>query len=292
MGERGFSIKADLHKTAWENESFPKVCESCLGENPYVRMMRETHGAACKVCSRPYTVFRWKPGKKARYKRTEICQLCAQMKNVCQTCVLDLQYGLPVEVRDAFLSTENNTNSSSVPMSDANQEWAIQVHAQKARVEAENLEMIEAAGKGGGGLTLAASSSSSSSTYGKAASNKSLIKMARMEPYYQRNLPHLCSFFARGECNRGDECPYLHEMPKSKKDPLAKQNIKDRFRGRNDPVAKKILSRHYHEKTAPTPTVPTIETTYEEEHYDQGMVYYDSEEEKPAAEQEEKKSSS
>ena len=29
-----------------------------------------------------------------------------------------------------------------------------------------------------------------------------LKRMARMEPRYERNLPKLCSFFARGECDR------------------------------------------------------------------------------------------
>jgi pre-mRNA-splicing factor RBM22/SLT11 len=33
-----------------------------------------------------------------------------------------------------------------------------------------------------------------------------------------------------------------HEMPTDKKDPLAKQNIRDRFFGNNDPVANKILN--------------------------------------------------
>jgi hypothetical protein len=34
----------------------------------------------------------------ARYKKTELCHTCARIKNVCQTCVLDLQFGLPVQV--------------------------------------------------------------------------------------------------------------------------------------------------------------------------------------------------
>ena len=41
-----------------------------------------------------------------------------------------------------------------------------------------------------------------------AAGKLLLQKMARTTPYYRRNLPHICSFFAKGECKRGDECPY------------------------------------------------------------------------------------
>ena len=53
----------------------------------------------------------------------------------------------------------------------------------------------------------------------------------------------LCSFFARGECNRGSSCPFRHEMPRDRNDPFSKQNTKDRFYGTNDPVANKILGR-------------------------------------------------
>jgi len=28
-----------------------------------------------------------------RYKKTEICQTCAKLKNACQTCILDLENG-------------------------------------------------------------------------------------------------------------------------------------------------------------------------------------------------------
>jgi len=31
----------------------------------------------------------------------------------------------------------------------------------------------------------------------------------------------------KGECKRGEECPYRHEKPTDPDDPLADQNIKD-----------------------------------------------------------------
>ena len=35
-----------------------------------------------------------------------------------------------------------------------------------------------------------------------------LMKLARTTPYYKRNRPHICSFWVKGECKRGEECPY------------------------------------------------------------------------------------
>lgn len=69
-----------------------------------------------------------------------------------------------------------------------------------------------------------------------------LTKLARTEPYYQRNRAHLCSFFLKGECTRGEGCPYRHALP-SESDNSVKQNIKDRYNGSNDPVAMKMLNR-------------------------------------------------
>jgi pre-mRNA-splicing factor RBM22/SLT11 len=64
--------------------------------------------------------------------------------------------------------------------------------------------------------------------FGKADSaGKELLKrLARSDPYYKHNRPHLCSFYAKGSCNRGDECPYRHELPND--GPLARQSIQDR----------------------------------------------------------------
>lgn len=39
-------------------------------------------------------------------------------------------------------------------------------------------------------------------------------QLARTEPHYDRNKARICSFYVKGTCNRGDLCPYRHEMPK------------------------------------------------------------------------------
>ena len=83
--------------------------------------MKEKFGNECKICARPFTTFRWCPGARMRFKKTEICQTCAKLKNVCQTCLLDLEYGLPIQVRDQALNIKDN-----IAKSDVNKEYFIQ----------------------------------------------------------------------------------------------------------------------------------------------------------------------
>lgn len=221
----------------WEDSEFPILCQTCLGDNPYLRMIRERYGKECKICTRPFTIFRWCPGARMRFKKTEICQTCARLKNVCQTCLLDLEYGLPTQVRDAALKV-----ADTIPQSDVNKEFYIQ----KIEAELANDDGTSAAGKVGKSL----------------AASEMLTKLARTAPYYRRNLPHICSFWVKGECKRGEECPYRHDKPNEPDDPLSEQNIKDRYYGRNDPVADKIMKRAASMPTLEPPEDKTITTLY------------------------------
>ncbi|KAL0946640.1 hypothetical protein HGRIS_012836 [Hohenbuehelia grisea] len=207
--------KADINKAGWEQSEFPILCETCLGDNPFVRMSKQEFGRSCGTCARPFTVFRWNPGTGMRFKTTVICQTCAKVKNVCQTCLLDLEYGLPTQVRDTALAVE-----SEAPTSDINREY----YAQNMEAKLEGNKSLLGTGKT------------------KSVGKEMLKQLARTDPYYKRNRPNICSFFVKGECARGNECPYRHEQPVNNE--LSHQKLQDRYHGRNDPVARKIMTQH------------------------------------------------
>ncbi|KAF5373769.1 hypothetical protein D9758_000643 [Tetrapyrgos nigripes] len=195
--------KADINKAGWEQSEFPILCETFQARvRPILRYL----------CS-PFTVFRWNPGSGSRFKTTVICQTCAKIKNVCQTCLLDLEYGLPTQVRDTALGYEGEA-----PTSDINREYYAQNMESKLEGNKSALDTGRAASAG----------------------KEMLKQLARTDPYYKRNRPKICSFFVKGECKRGNECPYRHEQPPN--DELSHQNIQDRYHGRNDPVARKMLA--------------------------------------------------
>jgi hypothetical protein len=88
----------------------PQICNTCLGPEPskvYVHQL-DTN-AVCRICDMEYSQWRFRPRTadvrlKVRSKKTIICRHCAKGKDVCQVCIFDMKYGLPVKLRDKLVA--------------------------------------------------------------------------------------------------------------------------------------------------------------------------------------------
>lgn len=148
-------------------------------------MQREDYAAECAISSRPFTVFRWRPGNEARYKKTVVCREIALAKNVCQVCLLDLDYGIPVQARDAVLGKERDM----IAKSDVNIEYQTNQIAKRLE-EGDEVAIRD-----------------QNAAVGKVRANELLQKMARKKPYYNKNKSPICTFWLRNACKRAD-CQY------------------------------------------------------------------------------------
>lgn len=161
-----------------------------------------------------------------RSKKTEICSTCSRVKNVCQTCLLDLVYNLPVAVRDLALPAADR-QVTVVPRSDATREYTAASNERKI----------------GSGVIDA--------VYKQAVAADCIAENARRdEPRYERNRGRVCTFFLKNSCTRGLYCPYRHEgeekleiVDADDDDQKATHSLRDRYYGVNDPVAAAIIQR-------------------------------------------------
>lgn len=219
MGDRrGFGTKHDVHAQKWENSDFPILCDRCLGTNKFIRMTKADWEKECRICTTPVTVFRWKPND-SQFKQTEICQTCAKVKNVCSSCLFDLKYGLPMEIRDRFLK-----NAIEIPKEAINRDfWAF--------LNNKNIDTLQL-------------------PYDKEDAHPILEKLAEQEKSVKKS-PLICSYYVKGICAKGEACPYRHEIPDVAK--LTDDEIRERFVGTKDPVSKKIMRQY---ATDMLPNVP------------------------------------
>eukprot|EP01041_Mallomonas_annulata_P012831 gene12831-27056_t len=178
-------------------DDFPVLCETCLGPNPYVRMVKLPYGQKlCKISNAPYQSFRWKAGPGGRYKETIISYAVAKERNICQTCLNDLQFGLPVGVRDKLLTQNSGSTQLALPQSDVGNRY---FYEQQARL-GENAQEP--------GFTQ---------TMQSIAPTRQLLNFSRTMQTKEshnvtafRNLPKLCSFWVAGSCVRvlKKSCPF------------------------------------------------------------------------------------
>ena len=182
----------------YQEDDFPLVCETCLGSNPYLKMVKKPFGdKVCKVSKIPFQGYKWKPDASARYKETIISKSVATDRNICQSCLNDLKYGLPVGVRDAML--EQPGNQLKMPESAVGQ-----VYYQQQK-------------QSGNSYSSSSSSQSLALQQANAVPDQQLTQFSRQKYSTSaqsttsfRNLPKLCSFWLNGRCERvkRSTCPF------------------------------------------------------------------------------------
>lgn len=194
----------------WEESDFPIACNVCLGPLKNLKMTKNPFGLECRVCLKPFTLFRWCPVPGGRFRRTEICSTCARLKDVCQSCLLDLKYGLPVQVRDNVLGVKE-----SAPKQDANREFFLASRVNRLDTTQKLLtDTIDPA----------------------AHSILNALSSKNHRDPIESNKPLPCSFFAKGQCTRGEACPFRHELAEQPSSTL--KSFRDRYYGENDASAK------------------------------------------------------
>ncbi len=93
-------------------------------------------------------------------------------------------------------------------------------------------------------------------------------KYFKQSKKYDKNLAHVCSFWEKGECNRGQGCPYRHyytkeELSRTKEEhKSAEASIQERYSGMNDPLAKKLLNRIQEDRPPAPPSDSAITTLF------------------------------
>ena len=166
-------------------EDMPLVCEVCRA-NPYIRMIKMPMSRECKISPvhRVPLAARRRGGAE-----TIIAPEVAIAKNVCQVCLMDMEYNPPVRVRDQLMGAGGERGGIQTPSSDTNKEyhWANQ---RKAMEEGtlQGFQELNAEGRQGMGQSF--NKLASLSRGGSAAHSL----------YYDRNLPKMCSFWVRQTC--------------------------------------------------------------------------------------------
>ena len=208
---------------SYDTSDFPIACSLCLsGDKKMIKATRQ-----CRVCDRSFDAFHWKPSS-----TTEVCPTCAKLKGCCQVCLMDMTYLLPVQVVQSVMQVENE-----LPTTEVNKQYYLEQLRKQLKKGAyyRPKPSIE--------------------------QDKILKDLSKAHKYklYNRKA-NVCTFWSRNKCNRGDECPYLHEKVSLDDNTDGKRIYRNRFFGIDDPLAAKILGKLNEEDTLELPEDINIAT--------------------------------
>ena len=136
-----------------------------------------------------------KAGPGGRYKETIVSYQVAKQRNICQACLNDLQYGLPVGVRDKLMAKIDN--EVALPQSEVGNRYFYEQQAVIADQSDLNINISEQIQNAAPSRQLEKFSKTM-----QVAESRSKIAF--------RNLPKLCSFWVGGGCTRvlRKSCPF------------------------------------------------------------------------------------
>lgn len=158
-------------------------------------MEKIPNGVECKISKRPCTGFEWRAnGVK---KQTCVAYAVAAQKNICQVCMNDLTFGLPVGVRDAFLKKAMEKGVEGV-----NEMFGT---LPKSRVGLDymfNQQIAEKASADAGTLLLEDDSSEAISSLVKGATAH-----AQDNTGFRFHLPDICPAWVNDSCKLKRSCP-------------------------------------------------------------------------------------
>lgn len=122
------------------------------------------------------------------------------------------EFGLPVQVRDAALGRKNTAPTSDInkrklDWSSCRSDLMFRISYPESR-ETGQLRWFRKPEKSWYQMEDSPDGMTFDSQTANRAGREMLKGLARTDPFYKRNRPHICSFYVKGECNRGDECPF------------------------------------------------------------------------------------
>eukprot|EP00760_Papus_ankaliazontas_P017247 PhM_4_TR17081/c0_g1_i2/m.58500/K12872/RBM22, SLT11; pre-mRNA-splicing factor RBM22/SLT11 len=234
------------------DDEMPRLCTDCLGPNPQVRMTKAPNDKACPICKRGYTTYRWRPDPRGAVKSTVLCLTCSKLKDACQCCMLDMKYGLPIHVRDKYdpvnthLSVASNASTRLNAVLDLERREA----AAKALegIKKGNTLMLEGA-KGQDPSVEEGDDEETKQDDGRKEIDPATLAMLRAvhaKPTRNVTKRSVCTFFEKGQCTRGELCPFLHrsdnaDRPRHQPSPAeaksghsSHNNIQSRYFGLED----------------------------------------------------------
>lgn len=94
-----------------------KICDRCLpAQSVTPTLVKYLNGKECKLCTFPFDSYSYK--LKHNSFQTICCARCANKNSICQVCLNDFEYGIPMHLRNSMKQIMNQEADTIIPKND------------------------------------------------------------------------------------------------------------------------------------------------------------------------------